>query len=321
MLGDVGLPSERRPRGPDSKPRRKSDIRLSAEEKILSKFVNDNSLKLKVDERHLVEEILAKSGADVTKKHAPVPILKLLASTNRTAVRNARKRYLNALIYICAACEWIASSEHLGMFTAILFERAGLPPSRKHNLVNLVARDIIDYTDGEDTPVNKRDLSRDVCAVRWLMKEGIRSFEIREYQASHGGGADEWHRAWSASQKKEIESPQENEEEPRQDYFADCYGDLDVEPAPDLPDGHGKLVLLVGRSDGQPEVLHELVLGRIPSAPGIKAHFVKRIFKEARQLTHVSDPTSQKKRLAKSKGSPRWSAVGRLLKNRNIENA
>jgi hypothetical protein len=134
---------------------------------------------------------------DVKKCSTPAALWnELLERDHRISVRKADAQYLKALTFVYAVYEVVANSNLTEQHLSMIYEKAGVKPSCRTDILQLIARLLIDYDDGT-TAQRKRSrgaVSRDVKAIRWLISQGIHPRDVLTYHAEHGGGVDKWSR-------------------------------------------------------------------------------------------------------------------------------
>ena len=108
----------------------------------------------------------------------------------RFLVRGAHHRYRLAISYVYAIYEWVINySGYIDLHVDAIYARAGIEPSPKRPLLNVLLGLLIEYD-----PERREDASRDAQAIRWLMSQNVAPHEVEKYYQKCGGGVDEWSR-------------------------------------------------------------------------------------------------------------------------------
>jgi hypothetical protein len=115
-------------------------------------------------------------------------------------VRASHENYLKALQFIYLVYVLTMDAVIKENIIRAICEHLHLTPSKKTDVLTLIARTFIDYGSARDTQ-NRKAWNRDVNAIRFLMSEKVPPQGVLKYHDTQGGGIDAWSRSWARSNK------------------------------------------------------------------------------------------------------------------------
>jgi hypothetical protein len=118
-------------------------------------------------------------------------------------VRTSRETYMEVIGFVAWLWSELRCSPNKAELIEQLFSTVGVRPSRKVDVLSLVARAVIDYGKG---PHARKIWVRDATAIRHLEDIGVPPNGIVEYWQNNPGGLDLWHREWYRRQPRKLET-------------------------------------------------------------------------------------------------------------------
>lgn len=125
----------------------------------------------------------------------------IISHDNRLMVRRADEAYMRAIILIYAIFMWVRSDDNFRRHILMIAEKAGIRVTPRTEILNLIARLVINYDErvieknGTAITVHdRRALSRDVRVIEWIMevKKWPPYLVMSKYK--DGGSIDRWSR-------------------------------------------------------------------------------------------------------------------------------